>query len=235
MSVVQLTKRQWTPRVPTCTRFTPRYWTVLPLMLYICLAPFRNQSQNLLKPPKGIGSDKAQGRKCLFAWAFLTTAEEMQRSQLFAGHYISGLAPSAAFLGKWGYCLAVPPSITGKRTVSLLCQRMMQCFSLKNTKSPSPDIEWGPFQHLPHKPCYHTGYYFAFGVNSWFCIFLAHQPDQWAISARLAAVLHGLLLYFQCPVAMRCPAQIFGFHLCMFFLSKFTSLRYFLFLPFMPI
>lgn len=161
-----------------CKIYAPVHWTVLPLMLYTNLAPFRNQPKNLLKPPEGIGSDKTQGRKSLFVWALLTTAEETQRSQLFAGHYISGLAPSAAFLRKRGCCPVVPLSTTGKRTVSLLCQRVMECFSLKNTKFPSPDIEGGPFQHLPHKLCYHTGYYFAFGVNSWVCIFLAHQPHQ---------------------------------------------------------
>jgi len=171
--------------------------TVLPLMLCSSLASFGNHSQNPVKPPERIGSDQTDRRKCLFPWAFLTTAEEMQSSQLLAGRYISDPAPSPSLCSLGMGLLSCGPTINRRQEdcVPALPKDDGMLFLEKcQIPLPSSDIEWRPFRHLPHKLCYQTGYCFAFGVNSWVCIFLAQQPHQRVISAGLPAVLHGLLL-----------------------------------------
>lgn len=76
-----------------------------------------------------------------------------------------------------------------------------------------PGIGRDYFQHPPHKLCFHTRYYFTFGVNK-FYVLLAHQLNQLMISA---VKLHGLLLRYQFPVEVRRPARTICFYLGTFF------------------
>lgn len=87
------------------------HWTVLLLVLYTGLAPFRNQSKYLLKPPKGMGSAKRKGGNAsLRGLSLLLQRRCKGPSSLLVITSLVLHVPFAAFLRKWGCC---PCSVKG--------------------------------------------------------------------------------------------------------------------------